>query len=134
MAAGQTEQKLSRLSQERSGSPMKSKMSPLQIGLAWGFPIGLVMALTSVLAGSLSGSSIVVGGLDVVFAFFFGLILFGGVAAFVQWRRIANSMGDVAPPGWYDSPEADGTQWFWTGTKWSEMTRPVPPRTQERKF
>ena len=113
---------------------MKSRMSPLQVGLAWGLPVGLGMAFTSVLAGSLAGSSIVVGGLDVVFAFFFGMVLFGGLAAFVQWRRIANAMGDVAPPGWYDSPEEDATQWFWTGTKWSEMTRPVPPRTQERKF
>ena len=112
---------------------MKQQMSPIQVGLSWGIPAGLVMALVAVLAGGMS-SGLLASGLDLMFAFVFGVILVGGIAAFVQWRRVAKSMGDVAPPGWYDSPEEDGTQWFWTGTSWSDWTRPVPPRTQARKF
>lgn len=113
---------------------MKSRMSPLQVGLAWGVPAGLGMAVIALLTGVIGASGAFAGGMDVIFAFAFGLGLIGGVAAFVQWRRLARALGDVAPPGWYDSPEDDGTQWFWTGTRWSDRTRPTPPRTQTRRL
>ena len=116
------------------GNDMKSRMTPLQIGLAWGVPAGLGMAFIALLTGVVSASGALAGGLDVVFAFAFGLIMVGGLAAFIQWRRLVSLLGDVAPPGWYDSPEDDGTQWFWTGTHWSERTRVAPPRTQARRF
>jgi hypothetical protein len=113
---------------------MKNRMTPVQAGLAWGVPAGVGMAFVALLTGVVSASGALAGGLDVIFAFAFGLILVGGIAAFVQLRRIMGQLGDVAPPGWYDSPEDDGTQWFWTGTRWSDRTRPAPPRTQARRF
>jgi hypothetical protein len=92
------------------------------------------MALIAMLTGVLSASGIVAGGLDIFFAFAFGLGMVGGLAAFVQWRRLAKALGDVAPPGWYDSPEDDTVQWFWSGTRWTDRTRPTPPRTHSRRF
>ncbi len=110
------------------------RMSPLQAGVAWGVPAGVVVGMTAMLSGVYRVEGLVAGLMDVVLAFALGAVMIGGIAAFVQWRRIVNSLGDVAPPGWYDSPEDDGTQWFWTGTRWTERTRPTPPRTQTRRF
>lgn len=112
---------------------MKSTMNPLQTGLAWGVPAGLLIAAISVISGTFDSGAIA-GLMDALLAFIIGTVLVGGLAAFVQWRRIARQLGDVAPPGWYDSPEEDGTQWFWTGTRWTDRTRPTPPRTQTRRF
>lgn len=112
---------------------MKRSMTPLQAGIAWGVPVGLLIAVVALISGSLRGG-LISGLLDITLAFLLGAALAGGVAAFVQWRRIAGTLGDVAPPGWYDSPENDGTQWFWTGTRWTDRTRPIPPRTQTRRL
>lgn len=112
---------------------MKRTMTTAQIGIAWGVPGGLLVAAIAFVSGSLR-AGVLTGLLDVILAFLLGAALVGGIAAFVQWRRIARNLGDVAPPGWYDSPEEDGTQWFWTGTRWTDRTRPVPPRTQTRRL
>ncbi len=111
----------------------KSTMSPLQAGLAWGVPAGFAVAAVAVLTGSFD-SGAMAGLLDAVLAFILGAVLVGAIAMFVQWRRIVGKLGDVAPPGWYDSPEDDGTQWFWTGTRWTDRTRQAQPRTQMRRI
>ena len=113
---------------------MQRRMTPVQVGVAAGIPAGLVLGLLSLLSGVIQADGATAGLLDAIVAFAFGAALVGGIAAFVQWRRIVVGLGDVAPPGWYDSPESDGTQWFWTGTRWTERTRPIPPRTQTRRF
>lgn len=113
---------------------MRTRMSPLQLGVAIGLPAGLIMGLLSLLSGITESVGMFAGMLDALFAFVFGAALVGGIAAFIQWRRVVRSLGDVAPPGWYDSPEDDNTQWFWTGTKWTDRTRPTPPRMQTRRF
>jgi hypothetical protein len=110
------------------------RMSPLQAGVAWGVPAGVVVGMTAMLSGVYRVEGPLAGLMDVALAFALGAVLIGGIAAFVQWRRIVSSLGDVAPPGWYESPEQDGTQWFWTGTRWTDRTRPTPPRTQTRRF
>jgi len=112
---------------------MNRTMTPLQTGIAWGVPAGLLVAAIALISGSFR-SGMMSGLMDVVLAFLLSSALVGGIAAFVHWRRIARTLGDVAPPGWYDSPEDDGTQWFWTGTRWTDRTRPTPPRTQTRRL
>ncbi len=113
---------------------MKSRMSPLQVGLSFGIPAGLGMSFVAMLTGVVGTSGIFAGLLDVVIAFAFGMAVVGGLAGFIQWRRVVKSLGDVATPGWYDSPEDDGTQWFWTGTHWSDRTRVAQPRTHARRI
>ncbi len=112
---------------------MKRTMSPLQMGIAWGVPAGLLVAAIALMSGSLH-AGVLTGVMDIVLAFCLAAALVGGIAAFAHWRRIARTLGAVAPPGWYDSPDNDGNQWFWTGTRWTERTRPVPPRTQTRRL
>lgn len=111
----------------------KTRMSPLQAGIAWGIPGGVLIAVVAALGG-VYRSGVMAALMDVVLAFIVGTAMVGAIAAFVQWRRVVSALGDVAPPGWYDSPDHDGTQWFWTGTKWSDRTRSAPPRTQTRRF
>lgn len=113
---------------------MRRRMSPTQVGVAAGVPGGLMMAMLSLLSGVYQSGGFFPGIMDAVIAFAFGAAMVGGVAAFIQWRRVMSSLGDVAPPGWYDSPDNDGTQWFWSGTRWTDRTRPAPPRTQLRRF
>lgn len=113
---------------------MKRQMTPLQSAIAWGIPVGLVVAVIALLSGVYRVEGVLSGLLDAVLAFVIGATMSGAIAGFVQWRRIASGLGDVAPPGWYDSPEEDGTQWFWTGTRWSDRTRVTPPRTQSRRI
>lgn len=113
---------------------MKRRLSPLQAAVAWGIPGGLVVGLIAMLGGVYQIEGVMAALLDALVAFVIGAALVGAVAAFVQWRRIVAALGDVAPPGWYDSPDEDGTQWFWTGTRWSGRTREAPPRMQARRF
>ena len=74
------------------------RMSPLQAGVAWGVPAGVVVGMTAMLSGVYRVEGLVAGLMDVVLAFALGAVMIGGIAAFVQWRRIVNSLGDVAPP------------------------------------
>lgn len=113
---------------------MKRQLTPTQAAVAWGVPVGLLVAVIALLSGVYQVQGPLSGLLDAVLAFVIGATLAGVIAGFVQWRRIVSGLGDVAPPGWYDSPDEDGTQWFWTGTRWSDRTRPAPPRTQTRRI
>jgi len=119
------------VTKEAKGS--KTRMSPLQAGIAWGVPGGVIVAVVAALSG-VYRVGVMAALMDVVLAFVVGAALVGAIAAFVQWRRVVSALGDVAPPGWYDSPDNDGNQWFWSGTKWTDRTRPAPPRTQTRRF
>jgi len=112
----------------------QGQLTPLHVGAAVGVPAGLVLGVLSLISGVIQSGGAVIGLLDAVFAFIFGAILVGGIAAFVAWRREVGSLGDVAPPGWYESPEDEKLQWFWTGSRWTERTRPTPPRTTTRRF
>ena len=54
---------------------MKSTMNPLQTGLAWGVPVGLLMAAISVISGTFDSGAIA-GLMDALLAFLLGAELF----------------------------------------------------------
>jgi hypothetical protein len=107
---------------------MKNRMSPVRAGFSVGFIAGTVLAII-ILVISVNRVSDGTGALlDAMTAFVIGGVIAGGLGAFVQSRRLAASTGGAAPPGWYDSPEDDGTQWYWSGSKWTDRTRTAPER------
>lgn len=109
---------------------MRKKLSPAQVGIVTGIIAGLAVAVAAWSSGAYRGGSLIPAILDASFAFLFGAALFGGVAAFVQWRRVAAGQQAPAPAGWYDSPIEDGTQWYWSGSEWTGQSRSAPARTR----
>ena len=111
---------------------MNANMSPTRAALSVGAIGGTVSALLIVLIGfNQMGSGLGIL-LDLLTAFVVGAVLTGSIAAFAQSRSLINASEGSASPGWYDSPEEDGTEWFWSGTKWTDRTRPA--RERIRRF
>ncbi|MDP4014055.1 MAG: hypothetical protein U0990_05235 [Candidatus Nanopelagicales bacterium] len=109
---------------------MREKLSPTQMGIITGLVAGFVVAVGAWTSGAYRTGSIIPAILDASFAFMFAAALFGGVAAFIQWRRLEAGKQPPAPSGWYDSPREDGTEWYWSGTEWTGQSRPAAKRTR----
>lgn len=107
---------------------MNKSMSPIWAAIAAGAATGTVLASLVLIIGVGQVSSGLGLVLDLFAAFLIGGVLAGGIAALIQWRRLMSASDGSAPPGWYDSPEQDGTQWLWSGTKWTQRTRTAPDR------
>ncbi len=102
---------------------MNKSMSPVRAALSVGAIAGTVLASVVLLVGFNNigyGMGII---LDLLTAFFVGAVLAGPVAGVVQHYRLVKASEGSAAPGWYDSPEEDGTEWFWSGTNWTDRTR-----------
>lgn len=102
---------------------MNANMSPIRAALAVGAIAGTILASLVLLTG-IDQIGYGVGILmDLLTAFVVGAALGGAIAAFIQYRRLVDASEGSASPGWYESPEQDGTEWFWSGTKWTDRTR-----------
>ncbi|MDA9912834.1 DUF2510 domain-containing protein [Candidatus Nanopelagicales bacterium] len=109
---------------------MHGLKAPLQLGVVVGVPVGIVFAAIIMMVGvngSAGGSSAIMDGLS---AFLIGGLVSGGVATVVAWYRQTKTGHGSTPAGWYDSPENDGTEWFWSGKAWTERTRPRQERVK----
>lgn len=110
---------------------MNKSMSPIRDAVAVGTVAGAILASVVLVVGVNQVSDGLTMVLDLLTAFIIGAALAGSVAGFVQWHRKMNTSDGSAPPGWYDSPEQDGTQWLWTGTEWTDRTRSTPERIRK---
>lgn len=104
---------------------VNKRLTPIQVGILAGLPAGLIIAVAAWTSGAYRTGGALPALLDASFAFVFGAALFGGVGAFVQWRRLVATQRNAAPAGWYDSPKADATEWYWSGSEWTGQTRPA---------
>ncbi|MCH9816890.1 MAG: DUF2510 domain-containing protein [Actinomycetia bacterium] len=68
--------------------------------------------------------------MDGLSAFLIGALVSGGIAALVAWYRQAKPARGGTPSGWYESPEHDGTEWYWSGKAWTNRTRPRQQRVK----
>lgn len=110
---------------------MNTYLSPARAALSAGAIGGTVFA-TMILVVGFNQIGFGIGALlDLLTAFVLGALLTGSVAAFVQYRRLLKASEGSAAPGWYDSPEEDGTEWFWSGTGWTDRTRPARDRIRK---
>lgn len=112
----------------------RGDMSVKQTAFAWGIPVGLFAAVIPVLGGMRDDVSTTALLTDALVAFLVAGLVAGLLGGFIRWRQLARRIDDAPPPGWYNSPDDDGTQWFWSGAQWTERTRKAEPQTAPRWF
>ena len=116
--------------QAHVGGFVKKRMTPIRAGFSVGAVAGVALALFVLFMGVNGVSDGLSTFVDSFTAFLIGAVIAGIVAAFIQSRRLRSASGDAPPPGWYDSPEEDETQWYWSGSSWTDRTRPAPQRVR----
>jgi hypothetical protein len=109
---------------------MNTHKSPLQFGIVVGVPVGMIFAAIIMMVGvggSAGGTNALADGFS---AFLIGGVVAGGIATLISWHKETNKSGHGTPAGWYDSPEQAGTEWYWSGTAWTEQSRPRQDRVK----